>query len=180
MNQKGEFKIIDFCLNKCFLSEQEQKIYYAPNEKEIQNSESKEKSSVMNFGMTLLHILNNCDTNIFFENDKFTLNTKRPISNELKSFLSKCLCKDIKNRPTWAELEKEDFLKDINLDNKKALLNVAEIKKDEIKIFNNIQFKALLNKLSQKYTSIYDYYTNTEINMKYLSENEDFFNAYNI
>ena len=174
VNQKGEFKIIDFCLNKCFLSEQEQKIYYAPNEKEIQNSESKEKSSVMNFGMTLLHILNNCDTNIFFENDKFTLNTKRPISNELKSFLSKCLCKDIKNRPTWAELEKEDFLKDINLDNKKELLNVAEIKKDEIKIFNNIQFKALLNKLSQKYTSIYDYYTNTEINMKYLSENEDF------
>ena len=174
VNQKGEFKIIDFCLNKCFLSEQEQKIYYAPNEKEIQNSESKEKSSVMNFGMTLLHILNNCDTNIFFENNKFTINTKRPISNELKSFLSKCLCKDIKNRPTWAELEKEDFLKDINLDNKKELLNVAEIKKDEIKIFNNIQFKALLNKLSQKYTSIYDYYTNTEINMKYLSENEDF------
>ena len=173
VNQKGEFKLIDFYLNKCFLPEREQKIYYAPNENEIKNSECKEKTNVMNFGMTLLHILNNCDTNIFYEKNEFVLKIKRPISKELKKFLSKCLCKDIKDRPTWAELEKEDFLKNVEED-KKPLFNEAEMKKDEIKIFTNIQFEALLNNLSQKYKSIYDYYTKAETNMNYLSENEDF------
>jgi len=155
VNQKGEFKIIDFCLNKCFLSGQEQKIYYAPNENEIKNSECEEKTCIMNLGMTLLHILNNCDTNVFYKNNEFTLNTKRPISKELKSFLSKCLFKDIKERLNWTELEKESFMKNPE-------------------IFNDIQFKLLLNNLSQKYNSIYDYYKKSKINMKYLSENEDF------
>ena len=175
-NKKGDFKIIDFCLNKCFLSEKEQKIYYAPNENEIKNSECKEKTYVMNFGMTLLYILNNCDKNIFYEKNEFVFNINKPISKEFKSFLSKCLCKDIKGRSTWAELEKEDFLKNVppEEEEKKPLFNEPEMEKAEIKIFNNIQFKALLNNLSQKYTSIYDYYTKTEINMNYLSENEDF------
>lgn len=93
----------------------------------------------MNFGMTLLHILNNCDTNIFYEKNEFVLKIKRPISKELKKFLSKCLCKDIKDRPTWAELEKEDFLKNVEED-KKPLFNEAEMKKMKLKyslIFNS-------------------------------------------
>ena len=157
VNENGEIKLIDFGLNKKFLSEEEIKIYYAPNEDEMRGSEKPSKTSLMNFGITLLKMINNNEDEIFYKDNKFNLNFKRPISEQLKSFLSKCLCSVIKSRPNWKDLENE-----INENKNLTLLNEK-------------QFRIFLDNLLTKYKTINEYYSKVDINnLEYINENEDF------
>ena len=80
-------------------------IYYAPNEDEMANSECPSKTRLMNFGITLLKIINNNDDNVFYEGKEFTLKYKQKISDNLNNLLTKILCPDIKNRPDWEDLD---------------------------------------------------------------------------
>ena len=56
--QNGEIKLIDFGLNKKFLSNEEIKIYYAPNEGEMIKCENSSKACFMNYGITLPKMIN--------------------------------------------------------------------------------------------------------------------------
>ena len=159
VSQKGEIKLIDFGLNKKFLSDEEIKIYYAPNEEEMANIESPSKTSLMNFGITLLQMINNNDDEILFKDNKFVLNFKRSISEKLKNFISKCLCPDIKSRPDWKDLENE----------------LNENENENKVLLNENQFCNFLNNLLTKYQTINEYYNKIDINnLKYINENEDF------
>ena len=152
-NEDGGPNILlcDFGLNKYFLSEEEMKIYYAPNKEENIN-ECPSKTRLMNFGITILKMINNNEDNIFYENNNFVLNYKKPVSEEITNILEKCLCKDIKERPNWNDL----------------------ILKEET-LLNEKQFEILIDNLLTKYRTINEYYSKININnMKYISENEDF------
>ena len=158
----NEIKLIDFGLHKKFLSNEDIKIYYAPNESEITKSDCPSKTLLMNFGITILKIINNNEDEIFYKNNKFDLKYKKQVSEKLNSFLSKCLCIDIKNRADWNNLENEEFLTE-NLDNK------AEI------LLNEKQNEILLNQLLKKYEIINSYYSIINIEkLDYINENEDF------
>ena len=162
VNEKGELKLIDFSLNKKFLSNEEIKVYYAPNPEEMVKSKQPSKTSLMNYGITLLKLINNNDDSIFFENGKFTLKTKYPISQEFNSFLSKILCPDINNRPKWKELENDEFIKGLSDNDKEILLNEK-------------QYDILLNTLLLKYRTINEYYNKVRIDkLNFILENEDF------
>ena len=50
------------------------KIYYAPNEEEMKKSENPSKTCLMNYGITLLKMINNNDDDIFFKNNEFNFN----------------------------------------------------------------------------------------------------------
>ena len=154
--QNGEIKLSDFGLNKKFLSNEEMKIYYAPNEEEMKKSENPSKTCLMNYGITLLKMINNNDDDIFFKNNEFNLNSKRNISEKFKSFLSQCLCNDIENRPNWNDLTNDEFIK-----GDKTLLNEK-------------QFDFLLNYFLEKYNSISEYYNIFDFNDDNISQNEDF------
>ena len=164
-NEEIKIKLMDFGLNKKFLSNEETKIYFAPNEEEMVKSENPSKTCLMNYGIALLKMINNNDDNIFFENNKFNLKSKRSISQKCNSFLSKCLCNDIKNRPNWDDLKNDEFLKRDNDNNN-----------EEQSLLNEKQFDFLLNYLLKKYKSINEYYNNIfDINNSdNISENEDF------
>ena len=152
VNPNGEIILCDFGLNKYFLTPEEMEIYYSPNKEEILKNECPSKTRLMNFGITILKMINNNEDNIFYENNKFTLKYKKPISEEIKTILSKCLCPKINNRPNWNDLVLED----------ESLLNEK-------------QFNILLDNLLTKYKTINEYYSKININnMKYISENEDF------
>ena len=157
-----EIKLIDFGLNKKYLTNEEIKIYYAPNEREIIKSENPSKTCLMNYGITLLKMINNNDNNIFFTNNKFNLKSKRIISQKFNSFLSKCLCNDIKNRPNWNDLKNDEFLNIYNNKEKQSLLNEK-------------QFEFFLNYYIEKYKSINDFYNIIDINNSdNIEQNEDF------
>ena len=160
--QNGKIKLIDFGLNKKFLSNEEIKIYYAPNEEEMLNSENPSKTCLMNYGITILKMTNNNDDNIFYENNKFSLKSKRTISSKFNSFLLKCVFNDINIRPDWDDLKNEEFLKLDNNYNQSLL--------------NEKQFDFFLNYFSKKYKVINEYYNNIfDINnLDNISENEDF------
>ena len=106
----------------------------------------------MNFGITLLKIINNNDDSVFYEGNEFTLKYKELISENLNSFLTKILCSDIKSRPDW-----EDF----DFGNEPLL--------------NEKQFESFMDNVLKKYQIINEYYDNINTeNMKYIYENEDF------
>ena len=153
INQEDKkIKLIDFGLTKLFLSEDQIQIYYGPNPDEITNSECPSKTRLMNFGITLLKIINNNDEKVFYEDNEFILKYKQLISENLNNFLKKILCSDIKERANW-----EDF----DFGNESLL--------------NEKQFGSFLDNLLTKYKTINDYYDNINIdNIKYISENEDF------
>lgn len=111
-------------------------------------------------------MINNNDDNIFFENNNFCMKTKRSISPMFNSFLSKCLCSDIKNRPDWDDLKKDKFMKNES-DNKDE--NEKEF------LLNENQFDIILNYYLKKYISLYEYYEKLDINnLDNISQNEDF------
>ena len=153
INQEDKkIKLIDFGLTKLFLSEEQMQIYYAPNEDEMANSVCPSKTRLMNFGITLLKIINNNDDNVFYEGKEFTLKYKQKISDNLNNLLTKILCPDIKNRPDW---------EDLDLGNEPLL--------------NENQFEIFMDNLLTKYKTINEYYDSINIgNIKYISENEDF------
>ena len=159
-NSNGELKLIDFSLNKKYLPEDKLKIYFAPNLAEMSKSEYPEKTLLMNYGITLLQMMNNNDNKIIFENNKFVLKSKQYMSEQLKSFLTKCLCQDVISRANWEDLERDIF------GNKKDLL-----------ILNKNQFIFLLENLLNKYITINTYYNsiNDNIdNIDNITENEIF------
>ena len=158
-NSNGEIKLIDFSLNKKYLPEDKLKIYFAPNLTEMTKSEFPEKTLLMNYGITLLQIMNNNDNKIIFENNKFVLKSKQNMSGQLKSFLTKCLCQDVINRANWEDLEIDIF------GNKKNI------------ILNENHFIILLENILNKYITINTYYNsiNDNIdNIDYITENEIF------
>ena len=162
VNAKGELKLIDFSLNKKFLSNEEIKVYYSPNKDEMIKSKSPSKTSLMNYGITLLKMINNNDDKIFFDNDTFVLKTKNNISEQFNSFLSKCLCPDIEKRPNWKELENDEFIKSASTNENEYLLNEK-------------QLDILLNNLLLKYNTINEHYNKVDINkLNFIYENEDF------
>ena len=159
-----EIKLIDFGLNKKYLSNEEIKIYFSPNEKEIIKSENPQKTCLMNYGITLLKMINNNDNNIFFINNKFNLKTKRIITQKFNSFLSKCLCDDIKNRPNWDDLKNDEFLNIYPYYNK-----------EKQSLLNEKQFEFFLNYFKVKYKSINEFYNIIDINnLDNIEQNEDF------
>ena len=161
-----EIKLIDFGLHKRFLSDEEKKIYYAPNENEMKKSGNLSKTILMNFGMTILKLINNNEDDIFYKGNKFNLKYKNPISEKLSSFLSKCLCTDIKERANWNNLIYEEQPNNI--------INDIEDNKNET-LLNEKQFEIVLNNLLNKYKSINNYYNMINIdNLDYIYENEDF------
>ena len=152
VNPNGDILLCDFGLNKYFLTEEEMEIYYAPNKEEMLKNICPSKTSLMNFGMTLLKMINNDEEKIFYENNKFVLKYKNQISEEINDIISKCLCPNINDRPDWNSLVI-----------------------DEESLLNEKQFIILLDKLLIKYKTINEYYSKIDINnMKYISENEDF------
>ena len=161
--QNGEIKLSDFGLNKKFLSKEEIKIYYAPNEEEMIRSENPAKTCLMNYGITILKMINNDDDNIFYKNNEFNLNTKRNISEKFKSFLSQCLCNDIENRPNWSDIKNDEFIKG---DNNKE--------KENKYLLNEKQFDLLLNSFLEKFKAISEYYNIFDFNDYNISQNEDF------
>ena len=147
VNPKGNILLCDFGLNKYFLSGEEMEIYYAPNKEELKN-EPPEKTTVNNFGITLLKMINNNEDIIFDENKKFVLKNEKKVSEEIKDIISKCL----NQRPNWNDLVVE-----------------------EETLLDKEQFNILLDILLTKYKTINEYYSNIDINnMKFKNENEDF------
>ena len=101
---KKDLKLYDFGLNKYILPESELKIYYCPNLKEMRETPEPSKTIVMNYGIVLLLIINNNKSDIIIEKNQFVLKTQKSISHNLYSFLEKCLCPNITNRPNFKEL----------------------------------------------------------------------------
>ena len=101
---KKDLKLYDFGLNKYILPESELKIYYCPNLKEMRETPEPSKTIVMNYGIVLLLIINNNNKDIIIEKNQFVLKTQKSISHNLYSFLEKCLCPNITNRPNFKEL----------------------------------------------------------------------------
>ena len=159
-----DIKIYDFCLNKYYLSEKDLSIYYSPNTVEYSSSQDISKTNVMNYGVTLLLLLNEINKDIIFKNNEFTFNLKYEYSSDLCSFLNCCVCNDIQKRPNFEQLKSNEYVQknfiseedNFLLDNKK------------IEIFQNF--------VLIKYMSISEYYRSIKLSKikNYLQENEFF------
>ena len=129
-------------------------IYFSPNKEEAKRKDCPQKTTLMNFGITLLKMINNNDDKIFYKDKEFKLRYKNKdqVSEEIKDIISKCVCSNIEERPDWKSLVVQ----------KKTILDEN-------------QFNILLDTLLTKYKTINEYYSNINIkDMKFKNENEDF------
>ena len=160
VDKNDELKLIDFGLNKKYMPEDIKKIYYAPNKNEMVQSSSPNLTLLMNYGMTLLMLINGNNKDIIFKNDKFVMKSKEvTMSKPFEEFLTKCLCSTLHKRPNWEDLENDDIFGD----------------KIEEFLLNKEQFESLLENLLNKYNAIANYYKDINVeNLEFITENEDF------
>ena len=92
-----------------YLSEKDISIYYSPNTVEYSSSQDISKTNVMNYGVTLLLLLNNIDKDIILNNNKFVFKLKYEYSSDLCSFLNCCVCNDIQKRPNFNQLKSNEY-----------------------------------------------------------------------
>ena len=161
VNPNGELKLIDFGLNKQYLPEDIVRIYYAPNENEMDSSSIPKQTLLMNYGMTLLMLMYNGNLTKFYDGDEFNFDPKNQIGKKkiINDFLKKCLCPYLLNRPKWEDLGKHEIFGE----------------KKDVMLLNAEQLNLLLNNLLKKYNTIIKYYNDLSIdNLEYINENEDF------
>ena len=159
-----EIKIYDFCLNKYYLSEKDISIYYSPNTVEYSSSQDISKTNVMNYGVTLLLLLNNIDKDIILNNNRFVFKLKYEYSSDLCSFLNCCVCNDIQKRPNFNQLKSNEYAQ------KNFIL------KEENFLFDKKKIEVLQNFILIKYMSICEYYRSFNLSKikDYFQENEYF------
>jgi hypothetical protein len=159
---KTEIKIYDFCLNKYYLNEKDLSVYYSPNAVEYSSSQDISKTNVMNYGITLLLLLNNMNKDIILSNNGFTFKLKYEYSSDLCSFLSCCVCNDIQKRPNFEQLKSNEYVRNnFFLEEENFLLDKKKV-------------ETLQNFILIKYMSICEYYRSIKLPKDYLQENEYF------
>jgi hypothetical protein len=90
--------------------------------------------------------------------NELELSDVKNMSNSFKTFISKCLKKDINKRNSWQDLKKQEFIQNIpggepenNTDKKKTLISDKKL-------------KGIFRSLDNKYNLINKYYDSLEIN----------------
>ena len=169
INEDGKPFIFDFGIHKFFLSEEEIFTYYLPNKSEIAGSLYPIKTNIMNYGITLLKCFYGNNLKLNIDGNEIILPENKNMSNDMKKFLAKCLMKNIKKRSSWLDLNKEEYMQNINIEN----LNIKE--KDNC-LINDKKMKGIFKSLKTKYSLINKYYDSIQINEKtqYLNEIEKF------
>lgn len=108
ITNKGKMKLIDFGLNKYFLYPNKKELYFAPNLSEMDKTENQIKTNVMNFGMTIFLLFNRNED--FKIQKNFILQSKYEINQNILKLINKCTCPDINQRPTFDEINIDEFL----------------------------------------------------------------------
>ena len=171
ITKEGKPIVFDVGLNKFFIPTDEINQYYIPNMPEIGYSLYPIKTNVMNYGITLLKCFYGKNFEIKIKDEEIVLpdDPNKIFSKEFKSFLSKCLKKNILTRSSWENLKKKDFILNIQS-------NIEEKPKEENTLINDKKMEGIFKSLDTKYDLINKYYDSLEINENtpYTNEIEKF------
>ena len=173
ISKDGKPILFDLGIHQFFLSPEELGNYFLPNLEEKELSLNPVKTNVMNYGITLLKLFYKKDYKLEIINNQIILPSNKIIDDDFKSFMSKCLKKDIKKRGSWSQLLKEKYLKNSNNENEIEKININE----EIEtLIGDKKLKGILRSLDTKYELINNYYNSIEINEKtpFIKEMEKF------
>ena len=108
IDKNGNPLLFDFGFHKVFLSYEELSLYFYPNPSELKlYFINPIKTNVMNYGMTLLLLFCKND----FRCRPYEIIFPDNISDEFKSFLTKCLNKNFNDRSYWIQLKETEFIR---------------------------------------------------------------------
>ena len=175
ITKEGKPIIFDFGIHKYFLSSEEVMNYYLPNKDELNESIYPIKTNIMNYGITLLKYFYGVNLNLEIKDNEIILPDNKTLSDNLKTFLLKCLKKNIQKRSTWNDLKKLELMKNSTEkgDNNEEITKINE---ETETLISDKKLKGILRALDKKYELINNYYNSMDINEKtpYINEIEKF------
>ena len=153
--------LYDFGVNKNLLTKDEMMLYYSSNKNEIDCPEINIKTNIMNYGITLLQLLN--QNKIVEEKELYNILDSK-LSKNFVNFLKKCTAQNIDERYTWKNFETDNFFNNTN-DNKMD---------DNQLLLDNDKLEFILNNLITKFRTVNNYYSNLEIkyDLPFFEENK--------
>jgi serine/threonine protein kinase len=145
--------IFDFGLHKLLIPEDEYSFYFLPDKSEMNNTQNKMKTNIMNYGITLLKLFSG--KNIFIRNKEIALSENIIMSEDFRNFLSKCLTRNINKRSSWKGFENCNFVIDDNIES-------SNIFGDQ-PLIDNEKLTKIFEFLNQKFDLIINYYNEVEL-----------------
>ena len=145
--------IFDFGLHKLLIPEDEYSFYFLPDKSEMNNTQNKMKTNIMNYGITLLKLFSG--KNIFIRNKEIALSENIIMSEDFRNFLSKCLTRNINKRSSWKGFENCNFVIDDNIES-------SNIFGDQ-PLIDNEKLTKIFEFLNHKFDLIINYYNEVEL-----------------